>query len=651
MVFDEQFEIMSRLLRYIDSKEIAVQKLDTINGLAIARGAVLVFLPGWHEIERAEKYLIENLSDNNLVICKLHSDISLEIQMQAFNDTEAYYRKVILSTSIAESSLTVPDVKYIVDFCLTKVPYTDPITNYTSLELAWSSKSNLRQRRGRAGRVSQGIYYRLIPARFYKEAICDHPEPAICRESLDKLILNIKRVCSDKPKKILALALTPPSLDQIERTVIYLKQVGALSLYKKRLICPDDGALTYAGSIMVSLPIDLRLSKLILYGHVFGRLRDAIVLAAALSVKSIFTLRSGSKFEYYKSKYFFSSGQMSDFACILNAYNLWKAHKQYSRMNGKQMEKWCHDHNLDLKNLNEAEKVRREIEKRLSERHGLKVEENIKDVRELGFAKKDVMDPQAAIDEYYILNFMIAGAFYPNYFKSFVNDETEIVKVLNGKDPKKTVVVSFPDSAIVYHKKIQEIFGLCSKNLVTHYEEKKAFIEFKDSYELVNKISNGVYLSLILNKLDKPIELNQVFYKDYQRVKRDLDFLRNLKAREYGIGFTTRITTTNQSMDDDVYLLLKDMNEFRIRPVVLNNLTHFWAHIDEEHHRIHLNRIEDFLSNSNYKFKLCKRENLAVGKLVVCFHFTGNGTECGFYRARINRINSAGCDVSIFILN
>ena len=648
MVFDEQLEIMCRLLEYIDSKETAVEIMDTINGLATIRGAALVFLPGWHEIERAEKYLIENLRENNLVICKLHSDISLETQMQAFNDTAPYYRKVILSTSIAESSLTVPDVKYIIDFCLTKVPYTDPTTNYTSLELSWASKSNLRQRRGRAGRVSQGIYFRLVPKKFYAKAINDQPEPAIVRESLDKLILNIKRVCSDKPMKILGLALTPPSLDQIERTVIYLKQVGALSLYKKKIICPDDGDLTYAGSIMVSLPIDLRLTKLILYGHTFGRLRDAIVLAAALSAKSIFTVRPGSKFEYYKGKYFFSSGLMSDFTCILNAYNLWKAHKKYSRMNKKEMEKWCHDHNLDLKNLQEADKIRHEIEKRLNERFGLKVEEELKDIRELGFAKKDVMDPQAAVDEYYILNFMIAGAFYPNYFYSNPNSEIEIVKMLNGKDPKRTVAVtSFPDSAIVYHKKIEEIFSLCSPNLVIHYEEQKAFIEFKDSFELVNKISNGVYLSLVLNRLDRPILLSRVYPNDYQRVRKDLEFLKNLKAKESGIGFTSRITTSNQNMDDDVNLLIKDMNEFRIIPVVLTHLTHFWAHIDEELNKIQLKKIEDFLSKVNYRFKVCKREDLFVGKLVISFHFTGNGTECGFYRARINKINSSGCNVNI----
>ncbi|RNA22452.1 ATP-dependent RNA helicase [Brachionus plicatilis] len=220
---------------------------------------------------------------------------------------------------------------------------------------------------------------------------------------------------------------------------------------------------------------------------------------------------------------------------------------------------------------------------------------------------------------------------------------------VNSKDAKTTIAVtSFPDSAIVYHKKIQEIFSLCSSNLVIHYEEKKAFIEFKESFELVNKIANGVYLSLVLNRLDRPIELSRVFAKDYQRVRRDLDFLRELKAKKYGIGYTSRIATTDQSMDDDVSLLVKDMNEFRIKPVVLNQLTHFWAHIDEEQHQVQLKRIEEFLAKSSYKFKLCRKEDMAVGKLVVCFHFTGNGTECGFYRARIDKIISLGCQV-IFI--
>jgi len=171
---------------------------------------------------------------------------------------------VIISTSIAESSITVPDVKYVIDFCLTKSLYCDQdATNYTSLRLEWTTKSSMDQRRGRAGRVSNGKCYRLITKRFMKSSIQSYPSPAILRQPLDKIILNIKKLKpNEEPKRILAMALTSPKLDNIEKTMILLKEAGAISLYKNGALSAEDGDLTYAGSIMADLPIDVRLAKL-----------------------------------------------------------------------------------------------------------------------------------------------------------------------------------------------------------------------------------------------------------------------------------------------------------------------------------------------------------------------------------------------------
>jgi ATP-dependent RNA helicase TDRD9 len=200
--------------------------------------------------------------------------------------------KVIISTKIAESSITVPDIKYVIDFCLTKELYCDPATNYTHLRVEWASKANLDQRSGRAGRVSDGICYRLITRQFYQE-LADYSTPAILREPLDKVILNVKRLKQPgEPRKILSLALQPPKLTDIDRTLLNLKEVGALTLKTKASLVsdkftPNDGDLTYVGFVMSSLPIDVHMTKLILLGHVFGKLRDAIVIAAGLSNKVI----------------------------------------------------------------------------------------------------------------------------------------------------------------------------------------------------------------------------------------------------------------------------------------------------------------------------------------------------------------------------
>ena len=101
------------------------------------------------------------------------------------------------------------------------------------------------------------------------------------------------------------MAIEPPKLIDIERTVLLLKEVGALTLTKKQDdgtvdFDSTDGDLTYAGTIMANLPIDVRLSKLIMLGHVFGKLKEAIIIAAGLSTKTIFTTLYKSSLESYK---------------------------------------------------------------------------------------------------------------------------------------------------------------------------------------------------------------------------------------------------------------------------------------------------------------------------------------------------------------
>jgi ATP-dependent RNA helicase TDRD9 len=101
-----------------------------------------------NEIKQLENILKRKLPNANLEILPLHSDIVIDQQKRVFLMSKPTYRKVIISTSIAESSITVPDIKYVIDFCLTKELWCDPYTNYTHLRVEWTSQSSIEQRKG-----------------------------------------------------------------------------------------------------------------------------------------------------------------------------------------------------------------------------------------------------------------------------------------------------------------------------------------------------------------------------------------------------------------------------------------------------------------------------------------------------------------------
>ena len=114
---------------------------------------------------------------------------------------------MIVATNIAESSITIPDIKYVVDFMLTKELNYDPTTKSESLNLSWVSKASSKQRAGRAGRVSNGFVFRLCPKKFYDNSIPEYPKPEMQRCPLEKLILQVKLWDKYEPTEILGRAI------------------------------------------------------------------------------------------------------------------------------------------------------------------------------------------------------------------------------------------------------------------------------------------------------------------------------------------------------------------------------------------------------------------------------------------------------------
>ncbi|GFR80110.1 hypoxia-inducible HIG-1 [Elysia marginata] len=332
------YDMAVGLIKEFDLLEEKEQGKDTRTGFARVRGTVLIFLPGYSEIRNMCDKLNPYKDTHFLISIPLHSSITVEEQSKVFMKPAQGYRKIIISTNIAESSITVPDIKYVIDFCLTKNLCCDPDTNYTRLQLEWASKANTRQRKGRAGRVSNGRVYYMVPRWFYDRVLPDFGIPEMQRSPLESLILKAKIFEMGEPKALLALALSPPNLEDIERTILSLKEIILLIEIKKT----THFTLEYNAS-------------------------SDFQTGAAMSVKSIFANPMQHRVEAFKAKISWSDNSLSDCIAILNAYKVWESRlkmEEFQR-SGANENQWGAKNFIQIKAIREVHQQVQDLEKRL----------------------------------------------------------------------------------------------------------------------------------------------------------------------------------------------------------------------------------------------------------------------------------------------
>ncbi|XP_022817676.1 probable ATP-dependent RNA helicase spindle-E [Spodoptera litura] len=407
--------------------------------------SVLIFLPGIHEIEDlyaclTDLDLREKICDRECrtyrwYVLPLHSTITSEEQARVFQRVQKGHRKVILATNIAESSITVPDIKYVIDYCLMKVMVADPETSFTSLRLAWASKTNCEQRSGRAGRVRDGRVYRLVTDKFY-EGLKQECTPEIIRCPLERLVLLAKLMDMGPPSDVLALAMDPPDISNIQRTILSLKEIGAMKKTVDDEWCATDGDLTYLGRVAARLPVDVKLSKLIMLGFIYGCLEEAVIMAAAMSVKNLFSSPFRERLNAYNSKLTWADGSTSDCIAFLNVYKVWShlRQQQYFRSAGQSETAWARRFYVQARALRELDELAKDLRKRLAT---------------LGIDPPNGKSPWNKHELSLLYKVIIAGAFYPQYFIQVSEDESrerDAVRTLGGNDPRNTVYLkNFPD--------------------------------------------------------------------------------------------------------------------------------------------------------------------------------------------------------------
>lgn len=225
-------------------------------------------------------------------------------------------RKIILSTNIAETSVTIDDCVFVIDSGRMREKHFDPNRNMESLDITWETKANALQRKGRAGRVMAGVCFHLFTSNRFRYQMLSQPIPEIQRIPLEQLILNIKLLSSFEEKRIeqvIGAMVEPPTLEHIHTAIERLQDVGAL-----------DGAqeLTPLGQHLAVLPVDVRIGKLILYGAIFSCVDSALTMAACLSYKSPFVSPFQKRDEANAKKKNLAAGH-SDQITVLMAYKKW----------------------------------------------------------------------------------------------------------------------------------------------------------------------------------------------------------------------------------------------------------------------------------------------------------------------------------------
>ncbi|XP_071665799.1 ATP-dependent RNA helicase TDRD9 isoform X2 [Patagioenas fasciata] len=515
----EMYDVAVSLIQSFDELEMKNNRGEKNLSVTSERGTVLVFLPGMNEITSMHSRL-SNMFNKRWQVYPLHSHVTLEEQSNVFLATVPGYRKIILSTNIAESSVTVPDVKYVIDFCLTRTLVCDEETNYQSLRLCWASKINCNQRKGRAGRVSKGYCYRLVYREFWADFIPEKSVPEILRCPLGTTVLKIKKLDMGAPKALLATALSPPSIRDIERTILQLKELGALTTCVQTEENPHDGELTFMGKVLAQLPVDLHLGKLIVLGHVFRCLEECLIIAAALSLRSFFVACFKQHVDGYRNKLFFAGNSKSDCIAIVNAFKAWQDCRQRGELRHPKEElEWGRSNGIHIKKLREVAELFYDLKER---------------VRAFNMYVNDqpcALSQESVYKQRFILQVVIAGAFYPNYFTFGKCDEVVAVRDLDGKDPKTTVLLkNIPPYGYLYHKQLQSLFRQCGQVKSITYDGSKAFVEFSRNPVEGFKILPAVYLSVKMAQLKIPLELNVHYPEDIERQLPDVRAVKSLRV-------------------------------------------------------------------------------------------------------------------------
>lgn len=319
------------------------------------RGDLLIFLSGVAEISTIQEACqIYATHTRRWIVLPLHSTLSLAQQDKVFDIAPPGVRKCIISTNIAETSVTIDGVRFVVDSGKVKEMSHDPKAKMQRLQEFWISRASSEQRKGRAGRTGPGVCYRLYSESDY-DAFAPYPVPEIHRVALDSLVLQMKSMGLGDPLSF--VFIDPPPAASIQTAVTYLKEQGALD---------SRSELTSIGRLLAQLPVDVVIGKMLVLGSVFNLVEPIMTIAAALSVQSPFLRSSQQNPDCATARQPLHSNQGDPFT-LLNTFNAWV---EVKGERGGGSRRWCRRRGLEEQRLYEMVNLRRQF-KDLLKSHGL----------------------------------------------------------------------------------------------------------------------------------------------------------------------------------------------------------------------------------------------------------------------------------------